>query len=287
MEYLTAHTVDETGLFDVGARAPIRTYLRDLWLRRDFVTQVPLGRLRAQTHSTVLGGLWHLLNPLLSAAVYYFVFGVIFGGRQTVDDYASFLVAGLFVFLYTQRSVTSGARSVTGSRRLLTQIHFPRVALPLSATIAETISHTWALVALLCIVFALGGDPGLAWLLVVPALGLQALFNFGLAMVVARLAFHFADVNNVVPHVLRMWMYVSGLFFTKEFVVEHVGAPHPLVAAFSWNPAYAHMSLVRGALIDGHFIEPMHWLVAGVWGVAAFVLGLFFFRAKDIEYGSV
>ncbi len=278
--------VGDDGLFHVGAPLPIHSYLRSLWQRRDFLLLVPLGRLRAQTHSTVLGGLWHLLNPLLSAGVYYVVFGIIFEGRQSIPNYAGFLVVGLFSFLYTQRTLTTGAGSVTNNRSLIAQVNFPRAALPISATLAELVSHSWAVVALALIVVPTGESPSATWLLLVPVLLVQSMFNLGLAMVVARLAFHFRDIQHFLPYVLRMWMYLSGIFFTVDFVENRLGSDHVLVTLFEWNPAYVYASLTRQAMLDAHPIDPSMWAVGALWGVVVLVLGFVYFRAREIEYAS-
>lgn len=276
---------DTGALLDIGVVPPAREYLRRLWSRRDFVWAVPLGQLRAQTESTVLGASWHLLNPLLTAALYYLIFGVLFGGRGLVENYPAFLVVGIFTFLYTTRVVQAGAGSVTTNMGLITQINFPRLALPVAATVAETVSHCVALVALLAVVPILGGGISFSWLLLLPIVVLQALFNLGLAMIAARLAFQYRDVQNLLPHLLRFWMYLSGLFFTVDLVIESVGAGSPLVMVFEANPGYIFMTLMRDALLDGQAAASWMWLAAPGWTIVSVVGGFLFFRSREVEYG--
>jgi ABC-type polysaccharide/polyol phosphate export permease len=214
-------------LYDVGAPLSVTDYLRALWWRRDFILLVPLGRLRAQTHSTVLGGVWHLLNPLLFAAVYYFVFGIIFRGRDDIPNYAAFVV-------------------------LLT---------------GESFAATW--------------------LLIVPILLLQCMFNLGLAMVIARLAFHFRDIQQFLPYLLRMWLYLSGIFYTLEFVEQRLSDTRWLVTLFELNPIYAYAALVRAALLSDYAVGGFEIAVAAVWAIGLVVGGFFFFRAREIEYSDV
>jgi teichoic acid transport system permease protein len=277
---------DTNNLFQVDAPLRTKDYLRALWRRRDFVLLVPLGRLRAQTHNTLLGGVWHLLNPLLFAGVYYFVFGIIFRGRDDIPNYAAFLVAGLFTFLFTQRVATTGAVSITSNSSLIGQVNFPRVALPLSATIAESISHAWSILALLVIVLLTGEPVTATWLLIIPLLLLQASFNLGLAMIVARLAFHFRDIQQFLPYLLRMWLYLSGIFYTLAFVEQRLEAISWLASLFEWNPAYAFAALTRGALLTDHYVRSTEILVAATWTVTLLVGGFFFFRGREIEYAS-
>jgi teichoic acid transport system permease protein len=272
-------------LLEIGTPPPARIYLRRLWARRDFIWAVPLGQLRVQTQNSILGGFWHLLNPLLTAALYYVVFGVIFGGVDRIPNYPAFLVIGIFTFLYTSRSVSAGARAVTSNMGLVTQINFPRLALPSAAAVAETLSHGFALIALFLTLPLLGISPALTWFAVVPVLLLQATFNVGVAMVAARVAFQYRDVENLLPHLLRFWMYGSGVFFTIDFVVAAVGDLRWTALVFSLNPAYIHMTLMRSALMGSEASTVGLWAGAAAWGIATVVGGFFFFRRREVEYG--
>jgi teichoic acid transport system permease protein len=272
-------------LLEIGRPPPARLYLRRLWARRDFIWAVPLGQLRVQTQNSLLGGFWHLLNPLLTAALYYVVFGVIFGGVDRIANYSAFLVIGIFTFLYTSRSVSAGARAVTSNMGIVTQINFPRLALPSAAAVAETISHVFALVALFLTLPLLGVSLSWTWLAIAPVVLLQGAFNAGLAMVAARVAFQYRDVENLLPHLLRFWMYGSGVFFTIDFVMEAVGDSLWTTLLFSLNPAYIHMALMRSVLMGTEGATVGLWAGALAWAVAALVGGFFFFRRREVEYG--
>jgi teichoic acid transport system permease protein len=276
-----------TGQFiDVGSVPSVGEYARRMWLARDFILYVPLGQLRAQTFNTLLGSFWHLLNPLLSAGIYYMLFGVLFNAARAIENYATFLIIGIFTFLYTNRSVQAGARSMTKNLNLITQIRFPRAALPLSSAIAETISHTIAVGALFIVVLVLGETPTWTWFAVVPIVLTQAVFNLGLSFLVARLAFHFRDIQNLLPHLLRFWMYLSGLFFSIEFVTQRVGVESPLVTVFEANPGYIFMTLMRGALMGQYTIEGRLALWGLAWTLFAVTAGFMFFRQREVEYSG-
>jgi teichoic acid transport system permease protein len=273
------------GFIEIGARQPLGPYLRQLWSRRDFILQVPLGQLRAQTQSTLLGSVWHLLNPILNAALYYLIFGVLFAARGTVDNYAAFLLVGIFTFTYLSRSIQAGGQSVTGNVGLIAQINFPRAALPISATIAETISHGFAIGAMLAILLVLGEVAVVSWLLVVPITMLQMCFVLGLTMIFARIVFQYRDVEKLMPHGLRFWLYLSGIFFSIDRVEQALGSENPLVSVFAYNPAYVFISLMRGALLAGHELRTSQWVAAALWSVGTLLGGLYYFRARETSYG--
>lgn len=267
-------------LHELGGRTPLAAYLRELWARRHLAVALPLGTMRAENRDSVLGGLWHLLNPLLLAAVYYLIFGVILRTTGGTDNFIAFLTIGVFIFYYTSRSVTSGARAIVANQALMRSIRFPRAVLPVSAVLGELMALAFAVVVMLVVTLVTGERPTLAWLLLVPILATQTVFNLGLAFIVARLTDHFRDVEPFLPFVLRIWLYVSGVFYSVERFLED----DSVLSLLRLNPAYAFITLARGALLEGGSAAG-DWAVATAWSLVLLVGGFAFFRAHEQAYG--
>lgn len=274
----------------VGTKLPLRDYLRELWLRREFAITVPLGELRAQNQDTSLGQLWHLLNPLFLIGIYYFVFGIVLDieGRRGVDDYLPFLIVGVITFNYTRSSMQSGARMIVKNRKLVQSINFPRAILPISSIVSETVSHLYALPVMLLLLLSTNlldstVVPSFWWLLLVPITALQALFNLGLAMAVGRFAFHFRDVQNFMPYALRLWFYMSGVLY--PITGDLIGIDW-VVRLLQLNPAWSLIEITRDALLYQRAVWWV-WLLAVGWTVVVLIGGFRYFRAAETEYGRV
>jgi teichoic acid transport system permease protein len=275
-----------SGLRRVGIPLTASQYVRQMWRRRDFVLTIPQGQLKAQNQNSLLGGAWHLLNPLLLAGVFYLVFGVLFEAQRSVEAFPAFLIIGVFVFTYTQKVMMSGSRTIIANGNLIKTISFPRACLPLASSLGEAAAQCVAFAAMAGVVLLTGVGPAPRWLLLIPAFLLQGLFNIGLALVAARLTFHYRDVEQLLPFALRLWMYGSGVFFPLEYVTANAEAAGAawLADAFQLNPLWVFMSLVRGALI-GPSAGIQTWALALAWSVGVLVAGFFFFRAHEADYG--
>ncbi|MYR20799.1 ABC transporter permease, partial [Streptomyces sp. SID6137] len=127
------------GLAVSGARPSLVEYVRQLWSRRHFILAFSQAKLTAQYSQAKLGQLWQVATPLLNAAVYYFIFGVILHASRGMshDVYIPFLVTGVFVFTFTQSSVMSGVRAISGNLGLVRALHFPRASLPVSFSLQQ------------------------------------------------------------------------------------------------------------------------------------------------------
>lgn len=267
-------------LVPLSARVPLRGYLRRLWDRRELAIALPVSNLRAQNRDSVLGGLWHLLNPLLLVGVYFLVFGVLLNTSRGTDNFIAFLSIGVFVFNYTSRSITAGARSIVANEDLIRSVKFPRALLPISAVLGEALALGFAILTMLVVVVLTGEPFSASWFLLFPVLALQTIFNLGAACVVARFTSHFRDLQQILPFMLRLWLYVSGVFYAVETFVEDEAA----LALLRLNPAHLFMELARDSMLHGG-TAAADWGMALAWSAVVTVGGFAFFRAHEHEYG--
>ncbi|MFE9649695.1 ABC transporter permease [Streptomyces sp. NPDC006365] len=277
------------GLTVSGARPSLPAYVRQLWARRHFITAFATARLTAQYSQAKLGQVWQVATPLLNAAVYYLVFGKLMGTSRGVPDYVPFLVTGVFVWTFTQSSIMAGTRAISGSLGLVRALHFPRAALPVSYALQQLQQLLFSMAALVVILLCFGVPVAASWLLAVPALALQFVFNAGVAMIMARMGAKTPDIAQLMPFVLRTWMYVSGVMWSIDRVLSgHQDLPQVLLLALECNPAAIYIDLMRFALIDSFQAGqlPHHvWALAIGWALLAGVGGFIYFWKAEETYG--
>src|SRR6185312_11146633 len=114
-------------------------------------------------------------------------------------------------------------------------LHFPRAALPLALCLQHLQQLLFSMIVLLGVLLAFGVPPTVNWLLAIPILGLQSVFNVGLALAVARAGSRTPDLAQVLPFALRTWMYVSGVMYSLSDKAHHL--PEALRALPGLNPA--------------------------------------------------
>lgn len=275
------------GLQRVGARPGLFEYSRQMWRRRHFVSALSRATFSSGYSRTHLGQAWQLLTPLLDAAVYYAIFGVLLSTRRGVDNYIAFLVVGVFAFRFTQSSVLSGARAVSGNTGLIRALHFPRAVLPVSGTAVNLYGLLASMAVLLPIVVLTGESPSLRWLQLLPALGLQTLFCLGLSCIAARVGARVPDLTQILPFLLRIWLYVSGVFYSIDVLAGTYG--YGVVRnVLTSNPGALFVDLTRDALISGNRHLSSHdWLYASGWAILVAVLGYVYFWRSEDRYGLV
>lgn len=258
----------------IGPHQPIQRagrYLRELWSRREFAWYLAAGNLRAKHASTVLGLSWWILNPLLLAAVYFIVFGndLVFGSRG--EQYVAYLLSGIFVFHFTHRAMSESAASILSNQKLLINLKFPRLVLPISALLESSVGFLFSLVVLYLVVIPLYGIyPGFytLWLLVM--LPLLGMLNLGLGSLVARMAVPFRDIQNLLPYLTRLWLYLSPIIWPLSVMEE---APQLVQTVVEYNPMYSMIGMFRTALLGYPLQWSYLWLSIG-WSALLLVIGM-------------
>lgn len=272
------------GLKRAGARASLADYTRELWKRRYFIAEFSRAT-NASTYSrAMLGQVWQVLTPLLNAAVYYLIFGLLIGTRRGVPNFLGFLVTGVFVFQFIQNSAIGGARSLQTNRSLARTLRFPRAVFPLSATAIALEQLLTSVLVLIPIVLLTGEPLRWQWIFVLPVLVLQTLFCIGLGFIFARIGSKIPDILQMLPFAMRVWLYASGIMFSIPVMTAH--KPAIIRDIMEANPATCYVDLYRSAFIaSGPGATPRDWVLGLVWAVVTLVVGYVFFWKAEEEYG--
>ncbi len=242
----------EYGLRPSAQRPTIGTYLGELARRWSFIMGFATARNVAMYTEAKLGQLWQVLAPLLNAGVYFLIFGLIIKGvSRGVPDYLPFLVTGVFVFSFTQRTFISTSKVITDSLPLIRALKFPRAALPLAYVMIELQQMLLSMAVLFVLVLAKGEPLTWDWLLVVPALALLTMFNAGIGMFAARTGARVNDFAQLLPFLMRTWLYLSGVIYSIQlFVAEHAQNHGWVTTLLQLNPAAIYITLVRQSLLE-------------------------------------
>jgi len=276
-------SVDMRALRRVGARPAFLDYLVRLWDFREFIFYDARARVLSGTRRDRLGSAWLLLNPVFNGLTYYVIFGLLLHTSGGIDNYIGYLVIGVFLFQFSSGSITASARSIRNSKALVQAFNFPRAALPLGASLREILAGVPLILAMLLIIVLLPPAEGITplWLLVIPALALQSVFNLGVGLILARLISKVHDLNHLLPFVLRVWMYGSAIFYSYDRFISHPTMLHLI----KLNPLFTVIDIVRSVLLYSHVPPWQSWASLAAFAFGALLVGLFYFWLGEESYG--
>jgi len=276
------------GLAAAGRLPTLPEYTRQLWAYRHFIWEFAGAKVSAALGTTRLGMLWQVLTPLFNAGVYYVIFGVLINTKHGMDNFIAYLCIGVFIFGFTQTVVQTGVTAISGNLGLIRALHFPRASLPISITLVE-VRNMFVAIIVLCAIVGISGEPlTWQWLLLVPALLLQSIFNMGAAMLVARLGSKLHDLRQLIPFIMRVWLYGSAVIYPVTNFEQTLHSHRWALYLVEANPLLVYIELMRHALMEDIPLagSPTRlWIEAAVWSVVMGVGGYAYFWRGEKGYG--
>lgn len=184
---------------------------REVASRRRLVRYLVQAEIKKRGANTILGNVWWVLDPLLLMVVYVVLVTII--TTRTIPDYPLFIFAAILPWKWFSAAVVDATTSVVSQHRLIKQIAFPKIVLPLAATTAGIVGFAFGLIPLAGIML-LYVDRLSPLILLIPLIAVvQYVFTLAVAVVVAAGNVFVRDLGNVMRHLLRLWWYLSpGLY---------------------------------------------------------------------------
>jgi lipopolysaccharide transport system permease protein len=245
-----------------------------LWRHRELVWQFTLREIHIRHKGSQLGIVWALITPLSMLALYWFVFGVIFGQRygflahETQLDFALALFLSLSLFHVFSETLGWSPSLIASNPNFVKKVVFPLEVLP-AAKIGDTAFHLAVSLTLVLLGSAFG-TTGLSWsalwlpVLVFPLLMLA----LGIAWTLSSIGVFLRDIGQATSFVATAVMFASAVPFPPSKILT---SPFPQMwEILRFNPILQLIDLARHVLL---WHEPMSWVKLGyVYGVALAVL---------------
>ena len=233
--------------------------VRALWAVRELVLAFVRRDLRVRYKQALLGSAWAVVQPLLAVAAFTVVFRGIADVPSDGIPYPLFAFAGLAMWACFSTAVARGSTSLLHDVSLIDKVYFPRAAAPLAAVLSPVVGLAIALVALAVLTVVYGRPPGLAVLVAPVCVVALLLTAFGAALVLAPLNLRYRDVQNGLPALLQVGLFITPVAYPSSVFdgpVRYLFAINPLVGildTFRWSvlgaPAPGPTLLVSGAVL--------------------------------------
>jgi len=223
--------------------------IRDISSRRRLVRYLVQAEIKKRGANTLLGNVWWILDPLLLMVVYVVLVTII--ATRALPDYPLFIFAAILPWKWFTAAVTDATGSVVNQQRLIKQIAFPKIVLPVAATTAGIVGFAFGLIPLAAIMLLYLDRLSPVILLIPIIAAVQYVFTVAVAILVAAGNVFFRDLGNVVRHLLRLWWYLSpglyalshldGIALFENPVLRFVAHANPFAVLFE-----AYRSVIYG-----------------------------------------
>lgn len=230
---------------------------------------------------TVIGAAWVVLQPLITMIIFTLIFGRLAKIPSDGIPYPVFAFAALLPWTYFSQALARSSSSVVMSSNLVTKIYFPRLLIPLAASVAPAVDLIFSFIALMAL---------MAWYHIAPTWGMLALPLFlGLAIATAlsvglwscALNVRYRDVGNIIPFLTQVWMYASPVAYPVSMV------PQKWKLLYSLNPMVGVIEGFRWALLGKGTPDSLMMVVSSAGVLALLFGGIVYFKRMERTFADV
>ena len=267
-----------------GSLELITEGFREIRTHRRLARYLVRADLKKHGSDTLLGNIWWILDPLLQMAVYVVLVSVIF--RIDTPDYPLFVFAAILPWKWFSSAVNDGITSVTSRERIIKQVKFPKIVLPVAATVGGIVNFVFGLIPLFALMILFYPSRISAFVLLIPVIAVvQFVFTLGVAITVAAVNVFFRDIANVARHGLRLWFYLSPALYDYSDVADRMdGLVGQILALNPWTPLFESY---RAVIYDGTYPDWGGLAVLLVVSLVGVCLAMLFFKRVEPTFAKV
>ncbi|MEQ1861616.1 MAG: ABC transporter permease [Chthoniobacteraceae bacterium] len=255
----------------------LRIDVRELWEYRDLLALMVRRDLLARYQQTLLGPLWHVVQPLLTMLMFVIVFARVAGIPTDGIPAPLFYLSGLLAWNYFAQNLQAAAGTFQNNHHLFTKVWFPRLVMPLAATVSNLIML--GLQAIPFVIFAAyyalaqGIAVGTWQLLLLPLAILHvAAVGLGVGLWMAAFTAKYRDLMHLNQFLVQLWMFATPIIYPLSKVPERW-------LWLAWlNPMSAPVETFRWCLLGRGHIEPLMLGISATFALLLVAGGLLAFQ---------
>lgn len=261
---------------------------RELWAYRDLLRQLVWRDFATRYKQTVLGPLWHLVQPLITTLIFTIVFSHV--AELSTDGLPPtlFYLCGLLAWNYFAQSFSSTSGTLVANAGLFGKVYFPRLIVPLSSIVSNLISFaiqfvTFVVLFVLYRTSHVESTVGPGWsALLLPLVLLQlAALSLGVGLWLAALTAKFRDFAVLSGFLIQLWLYVTPIIYPLAKV------PEQWRAWVALNPVAVPVESFRLMLLGTGSVTPLLALISVGTTLAALVTGILVFQRVEKNFIDV
>ncbi len=236
--------------------------LKEVWRYRDLLFLFVKRDFIAQYRQTILGPLWHLIQPLFTTLMFLLVFTKI--AKIPTDNLPPliFYMSSITIWNFFNACLNSTSSTFTANAGIFGKVYFPRLITPLATVLSSMIKFTIQFCMLLSVViyFIVSGQYVFEWswhILLFPLIVIiMALIGLGAGIIISSLTTKYRDLNILIGFGVGLLMYVTPVVYPLSFLQQS-----QYKIFIQWNPL--------STLVEGFRYS--------LFGVGSFDIGFFIY----------
>ena len=255
--------------------------LNELWRYRDLLLLFVRRDIVSQYKQTVLGPVWHFVQPIFTTLVFLLVFGKIANLPTDGIEPVLFYMSGISIWNYFSSCLTATSTTFTANASIFGKVYFPRLVIPLSTVLSNIIKFLIQFCLLLCVMLWLAIQShefhlGLSWLLIPVLVLMMGGLGLGLGIIISSLTTKYRDLTVLIGFAVQLLMYATPVVYPLSFLKGK-----SYVSWITWNPLTPIVETFRYALFKKGMIDTQGLVYSAVFILITLFVGLLAFSKVE------
>ena len=258
--------------------------LNEVWKYRDLLMLFVKRDFAAQYKQTVLGPVWHLIQPIFTTAVFLLVFHSIANIDTDGINAVPFYMSGIAIWNYFSSCLTGTSNTFVANAGIFGKVYFPRLVIPLSTVFSNIIKFViqFGLLLIVMIYFAVKEDHfyfSISFLLIPLLVLMMAGMGLGLGIIISSLTTKYRDFAVLIGFAVQLLMYATPVAYPLSYIKGK---------SYEWlitaNPLTPIVEAFRFALFGKGSFVPMHLFYSGLFIILALFVGTIIFNRVERSF---
>lgn len=267
----------KTRLFDLR--------FKEVWRYRDLMLLFVKRDMAAQYRQTILGPLWHVIQPVFTTIMFLVVFNRIAGISTDNLPAPVFYMSGITIWNYFSSCLSATSNTFTSNAGIFGKVYFPRLVLPLSTVLSNMAKFgiQMGLLVLVILWFVITGQYQFhfGWhnLLLPFIVIIMALLGLGLGIVISSLTTKYRDLNLLIGFGVNLLMYITPVPYPLSYLAKKGYASYVL-----WNPLSSLIEGFRYALLGTGTFDIFYFIYSLVFTALIVITGMVLFNSVEKRF---
>ena len=258
--------------------------LNEVWKYRDLLLLFVKRDFAAQYKQTVLGPVWHLIQPIFTTTVFLLVFHSIANIDTDGINAVSFYMSGIAIWNYFSSCLTGTSNTFVANAGIFGKVYFPRLVIPLSTVMSNIIKFViqFGLLLIVMIYFAFKDGHfyfSISFLLIPILVLMMAGMGLGLGIIISSLTTKYRDFAVLIGFAVQLLMYATPVAYPLSYIKGK---------SYEWlitaNPLTPIVEAFRYALFGKGSFDAMHLFYSGLFIIFALFVGTIIFNRVERSF---
>ncbi len=244
----------------------------EIWQNRRLILKLAGNDFKRRYAGSYMGVFWAFIQPLVTIALYYFVFGTIMkGARSSGSDvpFVLFLTCGMVPWFFFSEALSSGTGALLEYSYLVKKVVFKISVLPIIKVVAALLTHAFFVVLLMVLAVLCGYYPNLYWIQIIYYTACTFVLALAMCYTTCSLVVFVRDLGQLIAVLLQILVWATPIMWDIGMISNPT-----MLAILKLNPVIYIVNGYRNSIYGGVWFFENFFSTVYFWVICALLFGI-------------